>query len=323
MARVLGVSTPGFHDWRDRAPSERRREDERLLRRTRTIHAVSHGTYGAPRVHAELRAEGVQVGRKRVARLTREAGIAGVSRRRRTVATTIRAPERTSAGDLARRDFAAGGPNRLWVADIAFAPTAAGFLFLAVVLDMWSQRIVGWAFSHDLKTRVVLDALDMAVASRRPKDVIHPGDEGSQHTSWAFGHRGRAAGVRPSTGTAGDALDNAMCESLDATLGCEPIDRHRFTTKAEAQIAVFRFIEGFYDPSRRHSPIGHLSPAEFEAVHQSDQAQTGTPKPETHPWKRVGSRASGRYELCATRPIEVAVCRDNPALRSGSFSKRA
>ncbi|PWJ21400.1 putative transposase [Jannaschia seohaensis] len=283
MARVLRVSVSGFYAWRSRQPSKRQRSDAALLRRIRTIHAVSHKTYGAPRVHAELRAEGVQVGRKRVARLMREAGIAGVSRRRRTVTTTVPAPEHTSAGDLVRRDFTADGPNRLWVADITFVPTAAGFLFLAVVLDAWSRRIVGWAFSHDLKTRLVLDALDMAVASRKPKDVIHHSDKGSQYTSWAFGHRCRAAGIRPSTGTAGDALDNAMCESFFATLECELIDRHRFATKAEAQIAVFRFIEGFYNPSRRYSSIGYLSPAEFEAAHQPDRAPTATPKPETCP----------------------------------------
>ena len=136
--------------------------------------------------------------------------------------------------------------------DITFVPTAAGFLFLAVVLDAWSRRIVGWAFSHDLKTRLVLDALDMAIASRKPEEVIHHSDKGSQYTSWAFGHRCRGEampnGIRPSTGTAGDALDNAMCESFFATLECELIDRHRFTTKAEAQIAVFRFIEGVSQP---------------------------------------------------------------------------
>ena len=129
----------------------------------------------------------------------------------------------------------------------------------------------------------MLDALDMAVASRKPKDVIHHSDKGSQYTSWAFGHRCRAASVCPSTRTAGDALDNATCESFFATLECELIDRHRFATKAEAQISVFRFIVGFYNPSRRHSSIGYLSPVEFEAARQSDRAQMGTPKPKTCP----------------------------------------
>jgi putative transposase len=274
MARVLGVSASGFYAWRDRPPSDRHRGDAALLRRVRTIHAVSHGTYGVPRIHAELRAMGVHVGRKRIARLMCEARIAGVSRRRRTTVTTVRAPERQSAGDLVRRDFTADGPDRLWVADITFVPTAAGFLFLAVVLDAWSRRIVGWAFSRDLRTRVVLDALDMAIAARKPQGVIHHSDKGSQYTSWAFGHRCRAAGVRPSTGTAGDALDNAMCESFFATLECELIARHRFASRAEAQIAVFRFIEGFYNPSRRHSSIGYLSPMELEAAHQPAHAHT-------------------------------------------------
>ena len=274
MARVLGVSASGFYAWRDRPPSDRQRSDAALLRRIRTIHAVSHSTYGAPRVQAELRAEGAHVSCKRIARLMREARIAGVSRRRRTIATTVRAPERTSAGDLVRRNFLADAPNRLWVADITFVPTAAGFLFLAVVLDAWSRRIVGWAFSRDLRTRIVLDALDMALAVRKPSNVIHHSDKGGQYTSLAFGARCRQAGVRPSTGTTGDALDNAMCESFFATLECELIDRHRFATRTEAQIAVFRFIEGFYNPSRRHSSIGYLSPMEFEATHQPAHAHT-------------------------------------------------
>ena len=200
MARVLGVSASGFYDWRDRQPPDRQRSDAALLRRIRTIHAVSHGTYGAPRVHAELRAEGVHVGPKRVARLMREAGIVGVSRRRRALTTTVRAPERASAEDLVRRDFSADGPDRLWVADITFIPTAAGFLFLAVVLDAWSRRIVGWAFSHDLRTRVVLDALDMALVARKPRDVIHHSDKGGQgglNRSSQHGHRGRSSAARP------------------------------------------------------------------------------------------------------------------------------
>ena len=288
LARVLGVSAFGFYDWHDRQSSDRQRSDAALLRRVRTSHAVSHGTYGAPRIHAELRAEGVKVGRKRAARRMRQAGIAGVDRRRRTVATTVRVPEQTSAGDLVKRDFAADGPNRLWLADITSVPTAAGFLFLAVGLDAWSRRIVGWAFSHDLKTRVVLDALDMAIASRRPKIAQTQGRD----PSWRRGAAAHVLGirssmphrrVRPSTGTAGDALDNAMCESFFATLACELVDRHRFATKAKAQIAVFRFIEGLYDPPRRHSSIGYLPPARFKTANPSDQAPMSTHKPETRP----------------------------------------
>ena len=161
----------------------------------------------------------------------------------------------------------AGRPNELWVADITFLPTLAGFLYLAVVLDAWSRRLVGWAFSTDLKTRVVLNALDMALETRKPDNVIHHSDRGSQYTSVAFGNRCKEAGVRPSTGSAGDAYDNAMCESFFATLECDLIDRRRFRSRSEARMAVFRFIEGFYNPSRRHSALGYLSPIEYERKH--------------------------------------------------------
>jgi putative transposase len=193
MARVLRVSASGYYAWRNRPASARATTDGDLTRRIRTIHASSRGTYGAPRVHAELKAEGTAVGKKRVARLMRAALLVGVSRRRRVPTTTRRDPEHRPANDLVRRNFVAEGPNELWVADITFVPTVIGFLFLAVVLDAWSRRIVGWAFSTDLKTRLVLDALDMALATRKPDGVIHHSDRGSQYTSLAFGpslHRG-------------------------------------------------------------------------------------------------------------------------------------
>jgi putative transposase len=264
MARVLRVSASGYYAWRNRPASARATTDGDLTRRIRTIHASSRGTYGAPRVHAELKAEGTAVGKKRVARLMRAALLVGVSRRRRVPTTTRRDPEHRPANDLVRRNFVAEGPNELWVADITFVPTVIGFLFLAVVLDAWSRRIVGWAFSTDLKTRLVLDALDMALATRKPDGVIHHSDRGSQYTSLAFGHRCTEAGVRPSTGSVGDAYDNAMCESFFATLECALLDRHRFSSHAEAKMAVFHFIEGFYNPSRRHSALGYLSPIEYE-----------------------------------------------------------
>lgn len=266
MARVLKVSTSGYYAWRSRPASERATSDADLTRRIRTIHVGSHGTYGAPRIHAELKAEGTAIGKKRVARLMKVASIAGVSRRR-SVQTTRRDPNHRSASDLVRRNFAAKRPNELWVADITFLPTLAGFLFLAVVLDVWSRRIVGWSFSADLKTRVVLDALDMALAARKPGSVIHHSDRGSQYTSVAFGSRCKEAGVRLSTGSVGDAYDNAMCESFFATLECELLDRRRFRSHSEARMAVFHFIEGFYNPSRRHSALGYLSPIEYERKH--------------------------------------------------------
>ena len=176
MARVLKVSASGYYAWRSRPASARATADADLTRHIRTIHAGSHGTYGAPRVHAELKANGLSVGRKRIARLMRTAGIAGVSRRRSAPITTRQATSHHPASDLVRRAFMAERPNELWVADITFLPTLAGFLYLAVVLDAWSRRIVGWAFSADLKTRVVLDALDIALAARKPDNVVHHSD---------------------------------------------------------------------------------------------------------------------------------------------------
>lgn len=263
MARVLRVSASGYYAWRIRPPSARATADGDLLRRIRTIHVASRSTYGAPRVHAELQAEGVAIAKKRVARLMQAAQITGVSRRR-SIRTTRSNPADRPASDLVRRNFFVAQPNQLWVADITYVPTMAGFLFLAVVLDAWSRKIVGWAFSSDLKTRVVLDALDMALETRGPEDVIHHSDKGSQYTSLAFGNRCKQAGVRPSTGSVGDAYDNAMCESFFATLECELIDRHRFRSHTEARMAVSHFIEGFYNPTRRHSALGYLSPLEYE-----------------------------------------------------------
>ena len=179
---------------------------------------------------------------------------------------------REQAPDLVERDFTAERPNMLWVADITYIPTWAGFLYLAVALDAFSRRIVGWAMATTLHTQLVLDALNMALATRRPKDVIHHSDQGSQYTSIAFGKRCREAGVRPSMGSVGDAYDNAMAESFFATLECELLDRRRFKTQAEARMAVFEFIEGFYNPRRRHSSLGYLSPVDYERRHEEKQA---------------------------------------------------
>jgi putative transposase len=273
MVRVLGVSTAGYYAWARRAPSARATADAALLKRIRTVHATSHGTYGAPRVHAELRAEGQPHGKKRIARLMRMAGLVGVSRRGKVV-TTRRDKEARSAPDLVERNFTAERPNQLWVADITFIPTSTGFLYLAVVLDAWSRRIVGWAMETHLRTDLVLAALDMAIAQRRPRNVIHHSDQGSQYTALAFGGRCREAGVRPSMGSVGDAYDNAMCESFFATLECELLARRRFTSQAEAKMAVFSFIEGWYNPARRHSSIGYLSPIAYETQMTKETATT-------------------------------------------------
>ena len=264
MARVLGVSESGYHAWLSRAPCAHVLADAALLKRIRTVHTSSRETYGAPRVHAELSAGDERHGRKRIARLMREAGLVGASRRRSGPITTRRDKEVRPAPDLVDRDFDAAAPNQLWVGDITFIPTAAGFLYLAVVLDAWSRKIVGWAMANHLRTELVLDALEAAVAQRRPRDVIHHSDQGSQYTSLAFGSRCREAGVRPSMGSVGDAYDNAMCESFFATLECELLERRRFASQAQARMAVFDFIEGFYNPVRLHSALGYRSPVCYQ-----------------------------------------------------------
>jgi putative transposase len=263
MCQMLDVSSSGYYAWSQRGPSVRDRANAALTDRIEKIHQQSRGTYGAPRIYEELREEGAGVGHNRVARLMKKAGLQGVSRRK-GIRTTIRSAEGSSAPDLVDRDFEAPGPDRLWVADITYIPTWAGFLYLAVVLDAWSRRIVGWAMKTHLRTELVLEALNMALWQRRPSEVVHHSDHGTQYTSIAFGKRCREAGVRPSMGSIGDCFDNALCESFFATLECELLDRRSFRTQVEARMAVFEFLEGWYNPRRRHSSIGYLSPINYE-----------------------------------------------------------
>ena len=262
MARVLGVSTSGYYVWRRRPPSARARADADLTARVQAIHARSRGTYGAPRIHAELSDAGVAVSRKRLARVMRSAGIAGVSRRRGP-RTTRRDSQARPAPDRVERRFEANAPNRLWVADITYIPTLAGFLYLAIVLDVFSRRVVGWAMAAHLRTALVLEALEMAVAERRPVSVIHHSDQGCQYTSLAFGARYREWGRRDVDGLGG-CFDNAMAESFFATLECELLGRKTLTTHAEARAAVFEFVEGWYNtrrPSTRPHRRCHVPPS--------------------------------------------------------------
>ena len=265
MARVLGVSKAGYYAWLHRSPSAHAVADNALLKRIRTIHATSRQTYGAPRVHAELWAQGEQHGRKRIARLMREGGLVGASHRRGGPVTTQRDKEARPAPDLVDRDFTAAGPNQLWVADITYVPTMAGFLYLAVVLDAWSRKIIGWSMANHLRAELVLDAMEMAIGQRRPGNVVHHSDQGSQYTSLAFGKRCSEAGVRPSMGSVGDAYDNAMAESFFSTLEAELLSRRRFASQAEARMACFSYVEGWYNPVRLHSSLGYRSPMAYEA----------------------------------------------------------
>ena len=319
MCRLLGVSSSGYYAWVTRQPSQRAQRDATLRAAIGAAHTASRGTYGAPRVHAELASQGLRVGRKRVARLMSRAGLAGVSRRR-FIATTRKGDGR-QAPDLVNRNFSAEAPDQLWVADITYVPTWAGFLYFAVVLDAFSRRIVGWSMATTLATQLVLDALNMALLTRRPNSVIHHSDQGSQYTSIAFGRRCREAGVRPSMGSVGDAYDNAMCESFFATLECELLGRCRFKTQAEARNAVFEFIEGFYNLRRRHSSIGYLSPVDYE--HQYD-ATPGDPDPHQPAVVLAAVKDAGaplRGDRCAA--ILDRRCARRPHRRAGRDERMA
>jgi putative transposase len=263
MCRMLDVSTSGYYAWISREPSLRAREDAVLTEKIREYHKLSRHTYGSPRILTDLDEEGIHVGRKRIARLMKAAGLAGVSRRKGT-RTTIQDKDARPAPDLVYRDFTASAPDELWIAVGTYVPTWAGFLYLSVVLDVFNRKVVGWAMANNLKTKLVLDALEMALWQRRPENVIHHSDQGSQYTSLAFGKRCTKAGVRPSMGSVGDCYDNAMCESFFATLETELLDRTTFRTHSEARMGIFDYIEAFYNPRRRHTSLRNLSPVEYE-----------------------------------------------------------
>lgn len=275
LARVLGVTAAGYHAWKKRPASGRAREDERLKGLIQVAHQRSHGIYGAPRIHAELvLTHGERVSRKRVARLMTELGLEGVSRRgkrraRRTEAETPAAP------DLVRRQFSAAAPNELWIADITYVPTWEGWLFLAVVVDACSRRVCGWSMRDDLKADLVIDALGMATTRRRPgPGLIHHSDRGGQYRSLAFGRTLRDSGILASMGSRGDAFDNAACESFMASFKTELVKRQTFKTRGEARLAVFSYIEGFYNPERRHSALGYRSPVEYEKMLKENCIET-------------------------------------------------
>jgi transposase InsO family protein len=261
--RVLAVSTAGYYEWRERAPSARAVADQALSDQIVKIHAMSRGSYGAPRVHTELRlGQGVRCGRKRVARLMRSAGLHGIYRRRGRHAR----PAPAVHDDLVRRRFVAEAPDRLWLTDITEHPTREGKVYCAAVLDVYSRRIVGWSIADHLRTELVVDALEMARWRRRPtpgETVVHS-DRGSQYTSWAFGHRLRTAGLLGSMGRVGSAADNALMESFFGTLQLELLDTRTWRTRAELASAIFEWIEGWYNPRRRHTSIGDLSPVDYE-----------------------------------------------------------
>jgi putative transposase len=268
LCRVLGVSRSGFHAWERRAPSDRLLTDAWLLERIKEVHTRSRGTYGARRVHAELRRQGVRLGRKRVERLMRLTGISGYVRRRKG-ATTIRVPGVRVADDLVARDFDPEAPNRLWASDIKYVPTWQGHFYLASVIDCFSRRIVGWAMADTLEAKLVVDALEMALSRRRPgAGLVHHSDQGSQYVSLVFGQRLREAGIAQSMGSKGDCYDNAVCESFHATIEKDLLRQRSFPTRQEARTALFDYIETFYNRERLHSTLGYRSPEQYEHDHQ-------------------------------------------------------
>lgn len=272
---MLGVARSGFYAWLRRAPSARALADAALLAEIRKVWKASKRTYGSRRVRAELAHRGIFVGLGRVERLMRVNGLSGSVPRRRG-RTTIRVKGVRPAPDLVERDFDPPEPNLLWSADITYLPSWEGWLYLAAVMDCFSRRIVGWSMADHMRAELVVDALEMAVARRRPAPgLIHHSDQGSQYVALTFGHAAGDAGVAVSMGSVGDCYDNAVSESFFATLKKDLVNRRSWPTKAELRGEVFSYIEEFYNPIRLHSRLGYLSPAVFEERALAAAAEEG------------------------------------------------
>lgn len=285
VLRELSVPPSSYYRWRqaEENPCERIRRDAELTARIRQIHAESGGIYGSPRVHAVLKREGVRVGRKRVERLMRQAGLAGISPRRGK-GFTRRDPDAELAPDLVQRDFTAPTPNRLWVTDLTMVPTAEGPLWLSAIRDAFSRRVVAWETSAHADADLVLTTLEYALASREPVpgELIHHADHGCQYTSVKLTTRLVRAGIQPSMGSVGDSYDNALAENLWSTIKTECVRGRVFTTRAEANLALFEYLDGFYNPRRIQKRLGYLSPIEYEETHYAEQAATERANLNTH-----------------------------------------
>ena len=267
LCRVLRVARSAYYAWARRGVSARAQADEVLATQIAAAHARSRRTYGAPRIHAELRAQGTRCARKRVARLMRAAGLVGCHRRRRT-RTTVTEPTHVPAPNLVARDFTASAPDRLWLGDITYVPTHEGWLYLAVLLDAHSRRVVGWAMAEHLRSELAADALAMALRARRPPPgLVHHTDRGSQYTAATYRTRLADRAITASMSRAGECLDNAVAESFFATLKAELVDTRAWPTRAAARTAIFEWIEVWYNRQRRHSTLGYLTPVAHEAQH--------------------------------------------------------
>jgi putative transposase len=272
LCRVLEVSCSGFYRWLNAQPSERQSKNERLMIEIKSIHSESRGTYGSPRVHAELRSRGFEIGLNRVARLMAELGPTG-QRPRRFRKTTDSHHSHPLAPDLVARDFNPSEPNQLWAADITYITTASGWAYLAVVLDLYSRRVIGWAIDEHMRTELVLEALDRALGTReRNEGLIHHSDRGSQYASSRHRDELERRGIRVSMGAKGCAYDNAVVESFFATLKKDLVYRVNWLDQQQAALAISEYIQVFYNRRRRHSTLGYMSPADYEALHAVEVA---------------------------------------------------
>jgi transposase InsO family protein len=267
MAEVLVVSVSGFYSWLRRARSRHAEKDEALTEEIVMFHCGSRCTYGSPRIHKDLKAAGHKVGRKRVARLMRSAGIRGKTKRKYKT-TTISKHQRPKAENLVRQNFDAADPNALWASDITYISTAEGWLYLAVTLDLFSRKVIGWAFSTRLTDDLTLSALEMATQQRpTPVNLLHHSDQGVQYASTGFRAALKANSIAQSMSDKGNAYDNAVVESFFATLKTEEVEGANYQTRQQAKTSIFSYLEGFYNAKRRHSSLGYLSPNDLERLH--------------------------------------------------------
>jgi putative transposase len=267
MCRVLEVSASGFYDWCDRPASKRAKENVVLTEKIVMFHCGSGCTYGSPRVYKDMKAAGHPIGEKRVARLMKRQGIKGKAKRKYKTTTTSE-HQRPRAENLIKQNFTVTEPNKLWVSDITYIATLEGWLYLAIILDAFSRKIIGWAFSDRLTDTLVLMALTMARQRRTTNvNLIHHSDQGSQYASLAFRNSLREDGITQSMSGKGNCYDNALAESLFATLKTEEVSDTPYITRQLAKTSIFKYIETFYNPRRRHSSLDYLSPNDFEQLY--------------------------------------------------------
>ena len=270
LCQVLGVSTSGYYGWRQRRPSGREMANQQLVEQIQRLHQESDRTYGSPRIHRALAAQGYVCNHKRVERLMRLHGIVGEGKRRRRICTTDSQHGLPVAANLLDQDFTVEAPNRKWTTDITYSATDEGWLYLAVVLDLFSRKVVGWAMDASLATDLVLSALNMALQTRKPMPgLLHHSDRGSQYASHDYQARLTQARIQVSMSRTGNGYDNAVMESFFATLKSERVYRRHYATRAQARADLFLYIEGFYNQRRLHSALDYLSPCDFEKVHNT------------------------------------------------------